>query len=191
MRRVVVLALVAGLWAGGCTSEGPTDPPPAGATTGSTGSSPSSPGTGSALNATQAPLLPTDAQELPDVDPQSYEELLAQLRGTPVLVNVWGAWCPPCRAEAPALGEVSEEYGERVQFLGIDILDDRASARAFMTEFGWRYPSLFDLHGRVRDHLGFIGQPITLIYDADGELVSTTNGEISESRLRSELEKVV
>jgi thiol-disulfide isomerase/thioredoxin len=136
-----------------------------------------------AHNATTAPLLPTDAAELPDVDPASFDRLLAQLRGTAVVVNVWGSWCGPCRQEAPLLADAAARYGSSVQFLGIDILDSRTSARAFMRQFGWRYPSLFDATGAVRDHLGLLGQPDTLFYDASGSLAFRWPGPLTASVL--------
>ncbi len=146
---------------------------------------------GSALNATTAPLLPTEVDALPAFDPATYRELLAQLRGTPVVVNVWASWCGPCRAEAPHLREAALRFGDRVQFLGVDILDARPSARAFIAEFGWPYPSVFDATGAIRDGLGLIGQPVTLIYDAGGELVFTWLGPIDRDTLVSEVEKVL
>jgi thiol-disulfide isomerase/thioredoxin len=189
MRRLVT-TLLAGLcvFVSACTSSEPDST----ATPTVPTVSPSSPApAGDALNATTAPLLPTDRFELPALDPDGFAELLGQLRGTPVLVNVWGSWCPPCRTEAPALSVASEEFGERVQFLGIDILDDRESARIFMREFEWRYPSIFDVNGAIRDDLGFVGQPITLIFDASGERTLVHQGQIGLEKLRAELGEVV
>ena len=85
-----------------------------------------------AQNAVTAPLLPTHVAELPTFDVQTYQELLTQMRGTPVVVNVWAAWCGPCQAEAPLLHEASQTYGDRVQFLGVDILDSLDGARGFI-----------------------------------------------------------
>jgi len=144
-----------------------------------------------ARNATRAPLLPTDAVELPEFDLETYRELLGQLRGTPVLVNFWGSWCGPCRAEAPDLAAAHREFGNRVQFLGVDLLDARESARAFMAEFGWRYPSLFDPPAAIRDGLRLLGQPATLFYDADGALVDRWVGPISRDELRSRLTAIM
>lgn len=132
-----------------------------------------------ASNATTAQLLPRDAMALPDFDLSKFERLVIQLRGTPVLVNVWASWCGPCRVEAPYLATAAKTYGDRVQFLGIDILDSRDSARGFMAEFDWTYPSLFDATGAIRDGLGYIGQPVTLFYGANGSLVSDWIGPLT------------
>ena len=136
-------------------------------------------------------LLPEDRFALPQYDLEQYRLLLAELRGTPVVVNVWGSWCPPCRDEAPVLAEVSKEYEGRVQFLGIDILDDRPSARAFIREYDWPYPSIFDPQGAIRDGLGYVGQPVTLIYDRGGDLTFEWQGTITEELLRREIDKVL
>jgi cytochrome c biogenesis protein CcmG, thiol:disulfide interchange protein DsbE len=184
MRRTFsALLLATTMVASACSSGEPDPAPPA------PGAPTTSPA-GSALTATTAALLPTDAFELPEFGPQTFAELLGQLEGTPVLVNVWGSWCPPCEREAPALSAASEEFGERVQFLGIDILDDRESARAFMRDFAWRYPSVFDVNGTIRDDWGFVGQPVTLIFDASGERVFVHQGEVDLDLLRTELRKV-
>ena len=55
-----------------------------------------------AQNATTAPLLPTHVAELPTFDVNSYQQLLTQLHGTPVVVNVWAAWCAPVQGRGPA-----------------------------------------------------------------------------------------
>ena len=94
--------------------------------------------------------------------------MIARQRGTPVLVNIWASWCGPCRQEAPFLAAANRTYGDRVRFVGVDILDERGSARDFIRASGWTYPSVYDPSGAIRDALGVIGQPATLFYDADG-----------------------
>ena len=136
-----------------------------------------------AQNAVTAPLLPTHVAELPTFDVQTYQELLTQMRGTPVVVNVWAAWCGPCQAEAPLLHAASRTYGDRVQFLGVDILDSRDGARGFIDDHGLTYPSVFDPSGAIRDSLGMIGQPVTVFYDADGD-VAKARGRASSRRPR-------
>jgi cytochrome c biogenesis protein CcmG, thiol:disulfide interchange protein DsbE len=136
-------------------------------------------------------MLPTDRLALPQIDPAGYEALLGELRGTPVVVNFWGSWCGPCIEEAPDLAAVAREYEGRVQFLGVDILDAREPARDFIRRFDWPYPSVFDPTGAVRDALGYVGQPITLVYDSRGELSFERTGAIDAEDLRREIREVL
>jgi len=144
-----------------------------------------------ALNATRAPLLPTGASALPQFDFATYRDLLGQLKGTPVVVNIWAAWCAPCRAEAPDLAAASRSYGSRVQFLGVDILDSRSSARSFMAEYGWTYPSVFDPAAEIRNGLGFVGQPDTIFYDARGRIAMTWQGPLTPEALQKGLRRIL
>jgi len=107
------------------------------------------------------------------------------------VVNVWASWCGPCREEAPLLAAANRSYGDGVRFIGLDILDERGSARAFMREHGWTYPSVYDPSGAIRDGLGLLGQPVTLFYDASGELVETWTGPITEERLDTNLHSIM
>ena len=145
-------------------------------------------GSGAATNASGR--LPSDPYALPEFDKASYDRMLARQRGSPLLVNIWGSWCPPCRKEAPLLAAAHETFGGRVRFVGVDILDTRDSARAFMHQSGWTYPSVFDPNAQIRDGLGILGQPATLFYDADGTLVKTWLGPITEGALTSNLERI-
>jgi hypothetical protein len=73
----------------------------------------------------------------------------------------------------------------------VDILDERGSARDFMSEFGWTYPSVYDPTGAIRDGLGLLGQPVTLFYDASGELVDTWTGPLTREALHSRLATIL
>ena len=168
------------LAASACASRGPVPEP-------------TSTGTIAAANATSAPLLPTHADALPDFTLERYDELLSQLRGTPVVVNMWGSWCPPCTREAPMLARAHAEYGSRIQFLGIDIEDSVTSARAFIRSHAWAFPSVRDpdFPSSFRSGLGFAAQPNTLFYDASGRLVDTWQGELSAAELRAGIRNIL
>ncbi|MEJ7704386.1 MAG: TlpA disulfide reductase family protein [Geodermatophilaceae bacterium] len=63
------------------------------------------------------------------------------LAGDIVVLNFWGSWCAPCRIETPEFQLVYEEVGaEGVQFLGVDVKDDRQLAIAFYADKGVEYP---------------------------------------------------
>lgn len=142
------------------------------------------PSSSPARNATSAPLLPTEVAALPDMDVGTYEELIAQLRGTPLVVNFWASWCVPCEDEAPLLKAAAIKHGDEVQFLGVDILDSRDGARGFIERHGLPYPSVFDPAGSIRTALGHLGQPVTVFYDRDGNVVREVDGQIGENDLR-------
>jgi cytochrome c biogenesis protein CcmG/thiol:disulfide interchange protein DsbE len=149
-----------------------------------------SPGTIAADNAAEAPLLPRFADALPAMDPDTFQRLLGQLRGTPILVNVWGSWCPPCREEMPRLVAAHRQIGGRVQFLGIDIQDSRTEAKAFMEEFGMTFPSVFDPPDAIKTSLGQFGQPVSLFFRRDGSLSFAWAGPIPDDLLGAQLERI-
>lgn len=136
-------------------------------------------------------ILTASPTDLPEGDVATYLAVLEHARGAPLVVNVWASWCGPCRAEAADLARVARAYEGRVRFLGIDVLDARPSARAFVRESGWPYPSLYDPTGQIRDRLGLVGQPATLLYDASGTLVETHVGPITAEQLSAELDRLL
>ena len=167
---------------GGAGSPGPVaspSPPPSVAATPARSVTPSETvqrSASPALNATTSQLLPTNQFQLPEFDAVRFRALLAQLRGTPVVVNIWASWCGPCKVEAPDLAAAARRFGRRVQFVGVDILDQRPAARAFIRSHGWLYPSVFDPTGAIRTDLGFVGQPDTLFFDRSGRQVTLSAG---------------
>jgi len=146
-----------------------------------------------ASNATEAPLLPVTTSALPDIDAAGFSTLLGQLEGTPVVVNIWGSWCGPCRREAAHLAAAANEYGADVQFLGLDILDTKEAGRRFIDEFAWNYPSVFDPSpgADIRNQLGFIGQPVTIFYDAQGQQVDAWEGAITPDELDKRIQALL
>jgi cytochrome c biogenesis protein CcmG, thiol:disulfide interchange protein DsbE len=132
-------------------------------------------------------LLPATPTELPTFDLAGFNALLAQLKGTPVLMNIWASWCGPCVVEAPHLAKAARDFDGKVQFIGVDILDKVEPARAFIRKYGWTYPSVFDPNGAIRDGLGFLGQPVTAIWNRSGRRVFVWAGTISEDLLAEQL----
>lgn len=115
---------------------------------------------------------------------------LASLRGKVVVVNVWGSWCAPCRAEAPRLQaayvSLRKTYGSEVEFMGINTRDDNpANGRAFDRTFGVTYPSLYDPDGQ--NLLSFNGKiapnaiPTTIVIDKQGRIAASVVGELTSS----------
>jgi thiol-disulfide isomerase/thioredoxin len=111
---------------------------------------------------------------------------LATLRGKPVVLNVWGSWCPPCRKEAPDLQAAATELTGKAAFVGIATRDDEANARAYERRFKITYPSLFDrgdLLLALRGAVSAQSPPVTLVLDAQGRIAARFVGPVTRSTL--------
>jgi cytochrome c biogenesis protein CcmG, thiol:disulfide interchange protein DsbE len=145
----------------------------------SNGSGGSHPDYAKALAESPAPLaaLHKQANELLPGGTGAYEERIAQLRGYPVVVNVWASWCGPCRDEFPVLQKLSARYGKKVAFLGVNSEDSDDAAATFLREEPVPYPSYTDPDKEIFNSLGGIGFPDTAYYDKSGELVYLKQGQ--------------
>jgi cytochrome c biogenesis protein CcmG, thiol:disulfide interchange protein DsbE len=94
---------------------------------------------------------------------------LATLKGHPAVVNIWAAWCGPCRAEMPVMQRVSLDLGRQVAFLGVDLKDNREAATTFLAKIPVTYPSYDDPSGQVYNAEKLVGVPSTLFFDRDGK----------------------
>ncbi|MGW3353195.1 TlpA family protein disulfide reductase [Nonomuraea rubra] len=120
-----------------------------------------------------------------DLDGRPFD--VAALRGKVVVVNYWGSWCAPCRAETPALiraARQAEPLG--VAFAGVNIRDRKASAQAFAREYAVPYPSLFDPSMRSALAFGPMAPralPATYVLDRRGRVAAFFYGAVTEESL--------
>lgn len=114
---------------------------------------------------------------------------LASYQGKVVVLNFWGSWCAPCRAEAPALGTLARQLSSRgVRFVGIDIRDEPQSALAFMQTFRVGYPSLNDPDDEIALLFGSSAPPAiptTIVIDRSGRIAARIVGGASYKELKS------
>jgi thiol-disulfide isomerase/thioredoxin len=123
---------------------------------------------------------------------------IADYKGKVVVVNVWGSWCAPCRAEAPDFEKVYQSLKPKgVQFVGINTRDTSVgNATAFEKQQGITYPSLYDPTGRLllRFKKGTLNPqtvPSTLVFDRDGKIAARSLAPLSEERLREMIAPVL
>ena len=113
---------------------------------------------------------------------------LGQFRGQPVLINFWASWCPPCRAEMPALENVYQEYqSQGLVILAINATnqDSAEEAISFAQSLGLSFPILFDTSGEVSRQYKVQALPSTYLVNAQGEIQDIiVGGPMSEALLR-------
>lgn len=115
-------------------------------------------------------------------------------RGRVLVVNFWGSWCAPCRAEAAHLQQVYlQTQGSGVSFLGVDVRDDKSSGQAYVRTFSITYPSIFDPTSRIAvlfHQLPPNATPATIVVDRQGRLAALIRRPVSTAELFSVVHKV-
>ncbi len=120
---------------------------------------------------------------------------LSDLRGQVVMVNLWASWCPPCRAEMPAIEEVYQDYknqGLEVLAINTTYQDSEVEAAAFVQEYGLSFPIPMDRTGAVSNRYQLRGLPSTYFVDRKGIIRSVVvGGPMNEALIRSKVQELL
>ncbi len=120
---------------------------------------------------------------------------LSELRGQAVLVNLWATWCPPCRAEMPAIQKLYEEYrdqGFSVLAVNMTYQDDPFAIVPFVQENGLTFPLLLDETGEVAHLYELRSLPSSFFIDREGVIQEVViGGPMSEALLRTRIESLL
>lgn len=121
------------------------------------------------------------------------EFTLSEQRGNIIVLNFWGSWCAPCRAEAPDLQRAYEQYQDQgVVFVGVTYLDREEDSLDFIDEFGLTYINGPDQGTRIsRDMYHIDGAPETFIIDRDGTIAYFHYGPITADALADILDDLL
>lgn len=119
---------------------------------------------------------------------------LASYHGHVVVLNFWASWCPVCRQEAPDLAAVARQSAPSgVRFLGVDVADNVASARAYTSNFRISYPSLDDPGDIIalgfRNTIPISDFPSTLVVARNGRLAGRIIGAVTHQGLMAMIMK--
>jgi peroxiredoxin len=118
---------------------------------------------------------------------------LSDLRGQAVLVNFWATWCPPCRAEMPAIQQVYEKYRDQgFTVLAVDLQESPAQVNNFAEELGLTFPILIDPDASVFIRYRVTGLPSTFFVDRAGIIQEVTiGGPMTEAFIESQVSSLV
>lgn len=112
---------------------------------------------------------------------------LSDYRGKPVVINFWATWCPPCRGELPAFQSAWERYGDKVQFLMVDLCDGQRETESIVRDFlrdnGYSFPVFLDTEYSGAESYGVSAIPMTILVDAEGGILGGQRGALEEETL--------
>ena len=131
----------------------------------------------------------TDTVELKSKTYHGTDVDFSQWEGKPVVMNFWYAACAPCRIEAPDLKKIADNYGEKVEFIGINVRDEAEAAKAFERTFDLPYESIQDTDGDVQlamtKYVPLQAVPSTLVLDRKGRVRARVIGAVDPGTLKS------
>lgn len=140
----------------------------------------------------------TDQETAPDftmLDMDGNEVKLSDHKGKPVILNFWASWCPPCRSEMPGFENVYKEKGSDIDIMMVDLTDgfreDVLSSKEIIENSGYSFPVYFDSKGDGAKAYGVISIPSTFFINADGSLMGTHMGAMSEAQPRDYAEALI
>jgi len=120
---------------------------------------------------------------------------LSELRGQAVLVNLWATWCPPCRAEMPAIEKMYREYkDDGLVVLAVDMTyqDDPLKVVPFAKQYDLTFPILLDVNGNAASAYQLRSLPSSYFINRQGIITEVViGGPMSEALLRTRIEQIL
>lgn len=132
---------------------------------------------------------PLKAFDFTVMDHEGNEVKLTDYIGTPIVLNFWASWCPPCKGEMPHFNQVSEEYhNDELLFLMVDMVDGARETtekgKKYIADNGYTFTVLFDEKQEAAATYGIRSIPSTFFIDKEGYIVGVAEGGIDEETLR-------
>ncbi len=113
---------------------------------------------------------------------------IADYKGRPVLINSWATWCPPCKAEMPALHEFYLKHkAEGFELLAVNSGEGRSAVQQFIGQTGFTFPVLLDTNKDVLDGLGVSGLPTSIWIGRDGTVKTIHVGGLTPKMIETRL----
>jgi len=113
---------------------------------------------------------------------------IADYKGRPVLINGWATWCPPCKAEMPALHDFYLKHkAEGFELLAVNSGESQSAVQQFIDQQGFTFPVLLDTHKDVLDGLGVSGLPTSIFVGRDGTVKTIHIGGLTPDAIEQQL----
>ena len=110
----------------------------------------------------------------------------------PALINFWATWCPPCRMEMPGLQKLYEEYGDKIDFVMINLGETKETINDFLSENKtYTFPIGYDLSENLGTKFSIVGIPTTYIVGKDKIIKNYIVGARDENQFKDYIDKVI
>lgn len=123
-----------------------------------------------------------DVSDFPDigfVDINGQAHKISEYRGSVVLLNFWASWCPPCRAEMPAMERMAAELaGGDFVMIPVNVQEPKDLVESFVKEFEIGFPVYLDVNADAAKEVGVTGLPTSILIDRTGKAVAVVTGAI-------------
>ena len=137
---------------------------------------------------TDEELAPDAAPDFTVYNKEGNPVKLSDMKGTPVVLNFWASWCPPCKSEMPDFDEIAKEYEGKVVFMMVNLTDGtqetQESAQSFIDSMGYTFPVYFDKDSDAAYQYGIQSIPTTFFIDANGNLIAYGEGAMDGDTLK-------
>jgi thiol-disulfide isomerase/thioredoxin len=137
---------------------------------------------------TDEELAPDAAPDFTVYNKEGNPVKLSDMKGTPVVLNFWASWCPPCKSEMPDFDEIAKEYEGKVVFMMVNLTDGtqetQESAQSFIDSMGYTFPVYFDKDSDAAYKYGIQSIPTTFFIDAKGNLIAYGEGAMDGDTLK-------
>jgi cytochrome c biogenesis protein CcmG, thiol:disulfide interchange protein DsbE len=138
-------------------------------------------------------LPPTVGSKVEDFELQvlgGERRSLSSYAGTPVVMNFWATWCPPCKEEMPLLDQLALAYADDLVVLGINYNEEERIVQQYITAEGIKFPIMLDFTGNVSTLYFVRNYPTTFFIDAEGVLRAQHLGLLTEDLLGRYLQTI-
>ncbi len=120
---------------------------------------------------------------------------LSSKKGKPVIVNFFATWCPPCVGELPHFEEMYKEYGDKVEFMIVDLTDGYDETKEKVADFieknGYTFPVYLDSDINAVIAYNISSIPLTAFIDGEGKIVSSKVGAMNEETLEGYIKNLL
>ncbi len=133
-------------------------------------------------NSTSSSNAPVVSNGMEILNTERFKSVLQDHSGKVILVNFFGSWCPPCKAETPDFVQVYEKYKDKNKFviIGIAVDQNQANVLQFVKDFGITYP-VYQADTSLLEYFQINPIPTSFLFDKDGSLLDSMVGYMSRN----------